>query len=126
MAHGYYNLQGTFVTTATKAAATAAWREERGYNPIGVFDMGGGEVVDTRREEPAPAPAPAPTPAATLADTFAGDVQGIQSLAQSRFAEVTPRAGVAAPTTDIGQRQYDLSGRFGTTTPPVLSKQAER
>ena len=49
MAHGYYNLQGKFITTSSKAEATDAWRKERGYSTGGVYDVGGGEVVDTRR-----------------------------------------------------------------------------
>ena len=32
MAHGYYNLEGKFVTTSTKEEATVAWRKERGYS----------------------------------------------------------------------------------------------
>ena len=63
MAHGYYNLAGKFVTTFTLAEATAAWREERGYDPIGVFDVGDGEVVDTRQETPSAPAVPAPAPA---------------------------------------------------------------
>ena len=81
MAHGYYNLQGDFVETATLAAATAAWREERGYEPLGVFDMGD-RVVDTREEDPSPttpAPAPAvpsPTTDRALSETYATGTSG--------------------------------------------------
>ena len=114
MAHGYYNLKGDFVTTATRAEATDAWRKERGYSTGGVYDVGGGEVVDTREaarvREAAAAPAPA-TPAPTVAPDdsivratsgYVGatstatqttptsyDVQGIQSL-QSRVVADTP------------------------------------
>jgi len=98
MAHGYYNLKGEFVKTATLEAATAAWREERGYEPLGVFDMGGGKVVDTRKETVAPTTTQ--TAAANLAQTLAPttyNVQGIHSLAATlaRSAEVTARAGVS-------------------------------
>ena len=49
MAHGYYNLKGDFVKTDTREDATAAWRAERGYQPLGVFDVGGGELLIRRR-----------------------------------------------------------------------------
>ena len=62
MAHGYYNLKGEFVTTASREEATNAWRKERGYSTGGVYDMGGGDVVDTRSAaRPTPA-TPAPPP----------------------------------------------------------------
>ena len=55
MAHGYYNLDGDFVETATLEEATAAWRAERGYEPLGVFDMGDSVVDTTGVEQSAPA-----------------------------------------------------------------------
>ena len=58
MTHGYYNLDGDFIETGTLEEATAAWREERGFDPTGVFDMGDGEVVDTRNEAANRAPPP--------------------------------------------------------------------
>lgn len=48
MAHGWYDLNGKFHETATRAEATNAWRAERGYSTGGVYDMGGGDIVDTR------------------------------------------------------------------------------
>ena len=99
MAHGYYNLQGKFITTSSKAEATDAWRKERGYSTGGVYDVGGGEVVDTRRaaaQRTAAAPTPEPTPAATLADTFAGyDVQSLQSLSAPTTAPTVASAFLA-------------------------------
>ena len=63
MTHGYYNLDGDFIETDTREEATAAWRDERGYDPIGVFDMGDGEIVDTTNEQvSAPAAAAPPCP----------------------------------------------------------------
>ena len=126
MAHGYYNLKGDFVTTATKAAATAAWREERGYNPIGVFDVGGGEVVDTRKEQPSgPAPTPiAATPteqaATNLAQTFTGETD-VQRNARLQAAFDAASTSVV-PTTDALVR---ATSGYGITTTPELSKQAE-
>ena len=48
MAHGYWNKEGKFIETASLAEATDAWRKERGYKTGGVYDVGGGKVVDTR------------------------------------------------------------------------------
>jgi hypothetical protein len=113
MAHGYYNLKGDFVETATKEAATTAWRAERGYSTGGVYDVGGGEVVDTRDVAKPTAPAtPQPTydvqsvQTAAPQDAALYDVQGIQSLAPA-----TPQRYVA-PTT--GSELLATSG-YGTT-----------
>jgi len=82
--HGYTNLAGDFVNTNTLAEAVDAWRAERGYSTGGVYDMGGGEVVDTRNVQSAPAtptapvtPTVAPVPAAPLA-VPSYDVQSVQ------------------------------------------------
>ena len=111
MAHGYYNLQGKFVTTASKAEATDAWRKERGYSTGGVYDMGGGEVVDTRRvsrEREA-----APTPAASLAQTLAGGVTVSQDdsliRATSGYGTTTPAGG----TETVAEKNARLQAAFG-------------
>ena len=80
MAHGYYNLNGEFVETATREEATDKWREERGYSTGGVYDMGGGEVVDTRKVKSS-APA-TPQPTAPVVPTVGGEQEGydVQSL----------------------------------------------
>ena len=126
--HGYYNKEGKFITTATKAAATAAWREERGYNPIGVFDVGGGEVVDTRAERPSAPAAPSITPTgAQEGATY--DVQGIQSLATTTPAVPTTSYDVQG-IQSIGQQApqppsaptYDVQSIQGTpATQPTIS-----
>ena len=78
MAHGYYNLEGEFVTTSTKEEATVAWRKERGYSVAQ-------EQTTTI------------TPAANLARTFI-----------DRSAEVTARPGVStAPTTSFVRRPVE-------------------
>ena len=138
MAHGYYNLKGEFVTTSSKAAATDAWRKERGYSTGGVYDVGGGEVVDTREvarvREAAAAPAPA-TPAPTVAPDdsivratsgYVGatttaptsyDVQGIQSLSPTidRSAEVTARAGASEDDSLVRATSGYVGGTTSTT-----------
>lgn len=78
MPHGYYNLEGKFVTTSTKEEATVAWRKERGYSVAQ-------EQTTTI------------TPAANLARTFI-----------DRSAEVTARPGVStAPTTSFVRRPVE-------------------
>lgn len=111
MAHGYYNLKGEFVTTASREEATNAWRKERGYSTGGVYDMGGGDVVDTRsaaRPTPATPAPPPPTPTATpttgIDPTAEYDVQSIQSLAPP-----------AVPTS------YDVQGIQSLGTAPTAS-----
>ena len=90
MAHGYYNLKGEFVATASKEEATYKWREERGYNPVGIYDMGGGEVIDTRKVKPSKPATPKPT--APAVPTVGGeqegyDVQGIQRSEERRVGK---------------------------------------
>ena len=126
--HGYYNKEGKFIATTTKAAATAAWREERGYNPVGVFDVGGGEVVDTRAERPSAPAAPSITPTgAQEGATY--DVQGIQSLATTTPAVPTTSYDVQG-IQSIGQQApqppsaptYDVQSIQGTpATQPTIS-----
>ena len=50
MAHGYWK-DGKFIKTDTKADAVNAWRKEHGYSTGGVYDMGGGRVVDARKKK---------------------------------------------------------------------------
>ena len=113
MAHGYYNKKGEWVATSTKAEATDAWRKERGYSTGGVYDMGGGEVVDTRRaatKRTAAKTVAAPTPAATLANTFTGyDVQSLQSLSAPTTTPTVANtflatSGYGAPSLPYGAR----------------------
>lgn len=76
--HGYYNLAGEFVKTATLEEATAAWRTERGYS------TGAQTTTPT-------------TPAANLAQTFI-----------DRSAEVTARPGAStASTTSFVRRPVE-------------------
>jgi len=118
MAHGYYNLKGEFVTTASREEATNAWRKERGYSTGGVYDMGGGDVVDTRKSPSTPA-APQVT-APEVPATPAYDVQGIQSLAP---------APPAVPTTSYNvQGIQSLGGTPDAPSPfyDVQSVQSQR
>jgi len=120
MAHGYYNLQGTFVTTSTQAEATNAWREERGYSTGGVYDMGGGNIIDAREESPAPAtPAPAAAPA-TPAPATPGTTEETAAERNARLQAAFNQASTSqplAPGQSLDQRLYNLS-QFGT--PPAV------
>ena len=136
MAHGYYNLKGDFVETATKEAATAAWRAERGYEPLGVFDMGGGEVIDTRSEAPS-APAAPSVPETVLATSGYGggvqegagyNVQGIQSLGGTPTAPVTPSlttdralSDTYATTSPLTDQLVQATSGYGGGTQPAIS-----
>ena len=125
--HGYYNKEGKFITTATKAAATAAWREERGYNPIGVFDVGGGEVVDTRAERPsAPAAptasgtptAPPPTTDRALSDTLAAPA--VPSPTTDRALSDT--YATTSSTTPLTDQLVRATSGYGADTLPTISE----
>ena len=105
MPHGYYNLNGDFIETDTKEEATAAWREERGYDPVGVFDVGDGEIIDTRGEEPDQTPA-----TATQLSAAAGGGGGLPPV----VPPLVPNAPIDTP-----QPTYDVQGiqSIGTATP---------
>ena len=116
MAHGYYNLNGDWVGTATLEEATAAWREERGYNPIGVFDMGD-HVVDTTNEQVSAQSAPA-TPAAPqvttpeVPATPSPSIGGVQEGAGYNVQGIQGTPAPAVPNT------YDVQGIQGTPDAP--------
>ena len=50
--HGWWDDKGIFHPTKTKEESVASWRESKGYNPSGVFDMPGGGTIDTRNVSP--------------------------------------------------------------------------
>ena len=108
MAHGYYNLQGTFVTTSTQADATNAWRAERGYSTGGVYDMGGGNIIDAREESPRPA---TPAPAAPAPESPAAPVvdpnQELADILAARYPTQAPTQP-RAPGQSLDQRLYNL------------------
>ena len=122
MAHGYYNLKGDWVTTASREEATNAWRKERGYSTGGVYDMGGGDVVDTRsaaRPTPATPAPPPPTPTATPTTgtdpTAEYDVQSIQSLAPPAVPTSYDVQGIQSlGTAPTSQPFYDVQSIQGS------------
>ena len=81
MPHGYWNKAGDFVPTDTKAEAVDAWRSERGYSTGGVYDMGGGEIIDTRNLA-APAISDPTSPATPAVDGIGGSQTYLQQLAE--------------------------------------------
>ena len=122
MAHGYYNLDGEFVPTASREEATAAWRAERGYDPIGVFDMGDGEVIDTRGTSEEQAEPVTPLVPQTVAPAIPNaptnyDVQGIQSLAPPTTPPTYNVQSIQSPPASP-QPTYDVQSIQGTPQQP--------
>ena len=122
MTHGYYNLDGDFIETDTLEEATAAWRAEHGFDPTGVFDMGDGEVVDTRNvpADSAPVTSAPAVPIDAVPNLPLGyDVQGIQGSGIQEGAQQTydvqgiQSLGTATPA-DQG---YDVQSIQGTPAP---------
>lgn len=99
--HGYYNLEGNFVETASKHEATLAWRQERGYSNVG---FGGGEAALPE------------VPASTAPDMPGGGQQPWQILGQEQDQ---PAGGSSLVGSNIGDRQYNLS-QFGTPSDPSI------
>jgi len=116
MAHGYYKLQGDWVGTSTLAEATAAWREERGYDPIGVFDTPAGIVDTTNEQVSAPA---APTSAPAVPSPPADDPY-LQNLDQ---------LGIDLPNQGTTQTSYDVQSiqsiGFQPTFPSTTQQQLQ-
>ena len=119
MPHGYWNKAGDFVPTDTKAEAVDAWRSERGYSTGGVYDMGGGEVIDTRNLA-APAVAEPATPTAPIVDGIGGSQTYLQQLEQLGItlpSQMTP-SGQLEPTIpgaarSVEQIKQELSNQIG-------------
>jgi len=132
MAHGYYNLKGEFVETATREEATTAWRKERGYSTGGVYDMGGGDVVDTRKvssPKPSTPTAPAvPQPETETATERNARLQAAFNTASTPATPSTVQAtsgwtpAPAVPTTSATVQA--TSGWTPTSTPTTYDVQS--